>query len=118
MRTVGSIVAVALLASTAAQAGDAVLPATVVPVAAASNDATVAWQPAPYPADWDKRIGDDFWTRFINYYALEWGHDGAPPDPTAPPGRRAAGPAGRRRRRARRLIPTRNGRMAARRASA
>ena len=92
MRTVGSIVAVALLASTAAQAGDdAVLPARAVPVAAASNDATVAWQPAPYPADWDKRIGDDFWTRFINYYALEWGHDGAPPDPTAPPGRLAGG---------------------------
>src|SRR6266404_9365773 len=75
MRTVGSIVAVALLASTAAQAGDAVLPARAVPVAAASNDATVAWQPALYPTDWDKRIGDDFWTRFINYYALEWGHD-------------------------------------------
>src|SRR6516225_8390085 len=92
MRTVGSIVAVALLASTAAQAGDAVLPAWAVPVAAASNDATVAWQPAPYPADWDKRIGDDFWTRFINYYALEWGHDGPPPDPTAPPGRRAGWP--------------------------
>src|SRR6266481_3149561 len=89
MGTDGSIVAVALLASTAAQAGDAVLPARAVPVAAASNDATVAWQPAPYPTDWDKRIGDDFWTRFINYYALEWGHDGAPPDPTAPPGRRA-----------------------------
>ena len=92
MRTVGSIVAVALLASTAAQAGDAVLPARVIPVAAASNDAAVAWQPAPYPVDWDKRIGDDFWTRFINYYALEWGHDGAPPDPTAPPGRRAGWP--------------------------
>src|ERR1700746_1688101 len=94
MRTVGSIVAVALLASTAAHA---VLPARAVPVATASNDATVAWEPAPYPADWDKRIGDEFWTRFINYYALEWGHDGPPPDPTAPPGRRAGwapGPAG------------------------
>ena len=93
MRTVGSIVAVALLASTAAHAGDAVLPARAIPVAAASNDAAVAWQPAPYPADWDKRIGDDFWTRFINYYALEWGHDGPPPDPTAPPSRRAGWPA-------------------------
>src|SRR5467141_462618 len=93
MRAVGSIVAFALLASTAARAGDAVMPARAIPVAAASNDAAVAWQPAPYPADWDKRIGDDFWTRFINYYALEWGHDGAPPDPTAPPGRRAGWPA-------------------------
>src|SRR5215831_18598066 len=44
--------------------------------------------PPPYPKDWDKRIGDDVWSRFINYYALEWGHDGAPPDPTAPPPRR------------------------------
>src|SRR5258707_4990377 len=93
MRTVGSIVAVALLASTAAQAGDAVLPARAVPVAAASNDATGAWQPAPYPADWDKRIGDDFWTRFVNYYALESGHDGPPPAPTAPPSRPACWPS-------------------------
>ncbi|MBV8090580.1 MAG: outer membrane beta-barrel protein [Alphaproteobacteria bacterium] len=93
MRTVGSIAAVALLASTAAQAGDAVSPAWAVPVAATSNDAAVAWQPAPYPEDWDKRIGEDFWTRLVNYYALEWGHDGAPPDPTAPPGRRAGWPA-------------------------
>jgi hypothetical protein len=44
--------------------------------------------PAPYPKDWDKRLGDDFLTRFINYYFLEDGHDAAPPDPTAPPGRR------------------------------
>src|SRR6516164_665285 len=47
--------------------------------------------PAPYPNDWDRRIGYDFWTRLVNYYALEWGHDGAPPDPTAPPGRLAGG---------------------------
>ena len=43
---------------------------------------------APYPKDWDSRIGYDFWTRFINYYALEMGHAEAPPDPSAPPGRR------------------------------
>jgi hypothetical protein len=43
---------------------------------------------APYPKDWDSRIGYDFWTRFINYYALEMGHAEPPPDPTAPPGRR------------------------------
>src|SRR6266853_6038081 len=92
MRTVGSIVAFALLASTAAQAGDAVMPARAIPVPAASLDAAVARQPAPYPADWDKRIGEDFWTRLINYYALEWGHDGPPPDPTAPPSRRAGWP--------------------------
>lgn len=36
----------------------------------------------------DRCIGDDFWTRLINYYKLEWGHDAAPVDPKAPPGRR------------------------------
>jgi hypothetical protein len=45
-------------------------------------------QPQPYPKDWDRRIGYDFWTRLINYYALEWGHADAPPDPSAPPSRR------------------------------
>ena len=44
--------------------------------------------PTPYPKDWDKQIGNDFWTRLINYYALEMGHDEPPPDPSAPPGRR------------------------------
>src|ERR1700738_3988363 len=44
--------------------------------------------PAPYPKDWDSRIGYDFWTRFINYYALEMGHAEPPPDPSAPAGRR------------------------------
>src|ERR1700724_3899295 len=43
---------------------------------------------APYPKDWDSRIGYDFWTRFINYYALEMGHAEPPPDPSAPAGRR------------------------------
>src|SRR5262245_55387074 len=45
----------------------------------------------PYPKDWDKRLGDDFFTRLVNYYALEWGRTEPPPDPTAPPSRRAAG---------------------------
>jgi len=61
----------------------------ITPAATAPN----AWgSPPPYPKDWDKRIGDDPWTRLINYYALEWGHDGAPPDPSAPPSRRAGWP--------------------------
>jgi len=38
-------------------------------------------RPLPYPKDWDRRIGWDFWTRLLNYYALEWGHADAPPDP-------------------------------------
>src|SRR5690349_18062073 len=44
--------------------------------------------PAPYPKDWDRHIGYDFWTRLTNYYALEMGHDAPPPDPTAPASRR------------------------------
>src|SRR5262249_5938751 len=43
----------------------------------------------PYPKDWDRRLGDDFFTRLVNYYALEWGLTEPPPDPTAPPSRRA-----------------------------
>ena len=42
----------------------------------------------PYPKDWDKRLGDDFFTRLVNYYALEWGRTEPPPDPTAPASRR------------------------------
>src|SRR5436309_5306236 len=44
--------------------------------------------PPPYPKDWDKRLGQEFLTRLINYYALEWGHAEAPSDPNAPPSRR------------------------------
>jgi hypothetical protein len=44
--------------------------------------------PSGYPTDWDRRLGDDFWTRLFNYYVLEWGKDGPPPDPMAPPSRR------------------------------
>ncbi len=46
------------------------------------------YNPTPYPKNWDKLIGDDPLTRFINYYKLEWGHADAPPDPSAPPSRR------------------------------
>src|ERR1700720_3835055 len=77
-----SVSLIALLASNAGRAADVSLatPASAVPY---------AWgYPAPYPKDWDKRIGDNFWTRLINYYALEMGHDVPPPDPTAPSGRR------------------------------
>ncbi len=63
---------IALLASNAASAAD-------LSVLAPSGAVPYAWgDPAPYPKDWDKRIGYDFWTRLVNYYALEMGHD-APP---------------------------------------
>jgi hypothetical protein len=41
----------------------------------------------------DAYLGDNFFERFINYYKLEWGHDGPPVDPNAGPTRRANWPA-------------------------
>jgi hypothetical protein len=41
----------------------------------------------------DSYLGSDFFTRFVNYYRLEWGHDAAPADPKAPPSRRDYWPA-------------------------
>ena len=65
----------------------------------------------------DAYLGDDFATRLVRYYQLEWGKAVAPSDPKAPPGRRSdtdwpATPSPRR--------PCRspNGPMAARRISA
>ncbi|MGH9638266.1 MAG: hypothetical protein ACRD72_25810, partial [Candidatus Angelobacter sp.] len=73
---------ISLVASSAASAAD-------VSALAPMSTAPYAWgYPAPYPKDWDRRIGYDFWSRLANYYALEMGHDAPPPDPTAPPGRR------------------------------
>src|SRR6201987_5491892 len=34
-------------------------------------------------------LGNDFFTRFYRYYALEWGHAVAPRDPNEPPSRRS-----------------------------
>ncbi len=32
----------------------------------------------------DAYLGDGFLERFVNYYKLEWGHEGPPADPKAP----------------------------------
>jgi hypothetical protein len=40
----------------------------------------------------DAYLGEDFWTRLINYYRLEWGRAGPPSDPKAPPSRREGWP--------------------------
>jgi Putative beta-barrel porin-2, OmpL-like. bbp2 len=37
-------------------------------------------------------LGTEFISRLINYYKLEWGHEGAPADPKAPPGSRPEWP--------------------------
>src|ERR1700730_16216471 len=75
-----SIVAVAALACPSATAAEMVLKA---PAAAGNCD--------PY-ANYNclnAYLGDDFVTRLYRYYALEWGHDGPPTDPKAPPSRRS-----------------------------
>jgi hypothetical protein len=41
----------------------------------------------------DPYLGTDFFGRLVNYYRLEWGHEAAPADPKAPPGRRDYWPA-------------------------
>jgi hypothetical protein len=41
----------------------------------------------------DTYLGTDLFTRFINYYRLEWGKDAPPSDPKAPPARRDYWPA-------------------------
>ena len=40
----------------------------------------------------DAYLGTDFFSRLVNYYRLEWGHEAPPADPKAPPGRRAEWP--------------------------
>jgi len=79
MRFLARLLAAASFAGCAAAAAD--------PQQGSTTGATA------YPADWQQRLGDDVWSRFVNYYRLEWGHDGPPPDPTAPPARRAGWPA-------------------------
>ena len=65
----------------------------------------------------DAYLGDDFATRLVRYYQLEWGKAVAPSDPKAPPGRRSDTdwPATRN---PRRPCRSPNGPMAARRISA
>jgi hypothetical protein len=40
----------------------------------------------------DAYLGEDFFSRFFNYYRLEWGRDAAPADPKAPPSTRDGWP--------------------------
>src|SRR5262245_21723503 len=73
-----------IAAISAAQAGDA---------APSHHKATVDCKApdAPYKNYdcLDPYLGDGFFERLVNYYKLEWGHEGAPVDPKAPPARRA-----------------------------
>ena len=70
-----------------ADAADATLPAK------APEGCTRVVDPYKNYACLDAWLGTDFWSRLVNYYRLEWGHDAAPADPKAPPSRRAYWPA-------------------------
>ena len=76
----------------------AVLPMTLVANASDTSQSAAKVSPAaeipsldPYtnPKALDPYLGADFFTRLFNYYSLEMGHDGPPPDPSAPSARRA-----------------------------
>jgi hypothetical protein len=78
----GGVVAVG-----AAQAGDASASGPKAPIDCKAPD-------APYKNYdcLDAYLGDGFLERLINYYKLEWGHEGPPADPKAAAARRAGWP--------------------------
>jgi putative OmpL-like beta-barrel porin-2 len=79
----------ALIVSTNARAADYSTPAaTPMPVKARGT-----CDPYVNYSCLDAYLGDDVLGRFFNYYKLEWGHDAAPADPKAAPGRRDYWPA-------------------------
>jgi len=80
MMRIVSFICIVSLTSSSAIAADMVFKA---PATATSCD--------PYSnySCLDSYLGDDFLTRLYRYYELEWGHDGPPSDPKAPPSRRS-----------------------------
>ena len=64
-----------------------------MPLKASANCAGGTVDPYKNYSCLDSYLGNDFFSRFINYYRLEWGHEAAPSDPKAPPGRRDYWPA-------------------------
>ncbi|MGP0092975.1 MAG: outer membrane beta-barrel protein [Xanthobacteraceae bacterium] len=63
----------------------------VSPVKAA-DAAAAACDPYKNYSCLDAYLGQDIWSRLVNYYKLEWGQAGPPADPKAPPGRRSYWP--------------------------
>jgi hypothetical protein len=76
-----------VVAGGAAQSGDVASPRLKAPIDCKATD-------APYKNYdcLDAYLGDGFLERLINYYKLEWGHEGPPADPKAAPARRAGWP--------------------------
>ncbi len=87
MRSVvlSGVVAVALAAAFDGARADSLTPSLPVKAAAPCD---------PYKnyACLDAYLGNNPFERLVNYYRLEWGHDAAPVDPKAPPGRREEWP--------------------------
>ena len=73
--------------------GDAKAADAYVPKAAYAKCTSGVVDPYKNYSCLDAYLGNDFMSRFINYYRLEWGHEAAPADPKAPPGRREYWPA-------------------------
>jgi hypothetical protein len=63
-----------------------------MPVKASANCTRGAIDPYKNYSCLDTYLGTDFMSRFLSYYRLEWGHDAAPSNPTAPAGRREGWP--------------------------
>ncbi len=62
--------------------------ALLSPTAFAQDGSPAAAAPAVDPNYNTNNLGETFFTRFVNYYKLEWGHESGPVDPSAPAARR------------------------------
>jgi hypothetical protein len=63
-----------------------------IPLKASANCAGGTVDPYKDYSCLDSYLGNDFFSRFVNHYKLEWGHESAPSDPKAPAGRREGWP--------------------------
>jgi putative OmpL-like beta-barrel porin-2 len=94
MLRLGSIVLVAVALGVSALTGSAMTGSARAADAAPVKYLDCRAPNAPYKNYdcLDKYLGDGFFERLVNYYRLEWGHEGPPADPKAPPSRRAGWP--------------------------
>jgi hypothetical protein len=90
MRKLGLIgLALAVPGGVAATATDAAQAADAASRGKAAIDCKAPDAPYKNYDCLDAYLGDGFFERMVNYYKLEWGHEGPPADPKAPSARRA-----------------------------
>ena len=70
-------------AETPSQGLSALVAPALAPVVPPSGGSCAGVSPYNNYACLDAYLGDDFWSRLINYYKLEWGQPGPPADPNA-----------------------------------